>query len=243
MAAQKGPRILTWDLETAGVRGLCADQGYIVCFGYKFLGDEKPKVLTLLDYPGKNCQDDRELLKAAQEIMCQADLLVAHYGDKFDRPYLETRLLISKLPPIPIVRQVDTCYHAQKRLKLSSNRLGNLAAVLGVKTPKMEKRGGWPSWWMGALRGDEKSIRLMAAYCAIDVQCLEECYLRMRHVIPQQYLYNHAIGSKLLQCGTCGAGSHKVHSKGYYVSDKRIWKRYECRSCWRTWKANKPEPV
>lgn len=228
---KKGPKILIWDLETAGVGGLSADLGFIVCFGWKWLGEDKVNCITLLDYPGVHCQDDRNLIKAANKIMEEADHLVAHYGDKFDRKFMESRLLKAKLEGVPMVRQADTCLIAREKLKLSSNRLGNLAEFLDVPHKKINKRGGWPSWWMGALRGDRLSILLMATYCKGDVSCLEDVYLRIRHLIPDRYAFNMAVGQKTWTCKRCGG--HTYQHRGYYTSEKKLWKRVMClnKSC------------
>lgn len=225
------PRVLIWDIETCGVQGLCADRGFVVCFGYKWLGDSKTHCLTLTQFPGKNHHDDRNLLKEAHKILVEADSLVAHFGEFFDRPYVEARLIKAGLDPIPNTKQVDTCIIARKKLKLSSNRLGNLAEFLGCSVKKMEKRGGWPKWWMDALRGDRESIKKMAAYCKQDVDCLEQVYLKMRPIIPGKYLVNHAIGETVWTCHACGG--HKKQHRGSYFSEMKIWKRYQCMSCGR----------
>jgi hypothetical protein len=227
------PKILIWDLETAGTNAFCADYGYMVCFGYKWLGDAKARCISLLDYPGdgkwpKGCQDDTNLLKAGLKIMEEADLLVAHYGDRFDRKFFESRLLRAGLRPIPMTRQADTCLIARAKLKLSSNRLDNLAKFLRVKTRKMSKGDGWPNWWMGALRGDKPSIRKMAVYCAQDVQCLEECFVAMRHLIPNKYLINMNIGKNRSVCVACGKD---VQYRGTYFSEKKLFRRFQCRRC------------
>lgn len=230
-------KIMIWDIETAGVQGLCADRGFVVCFGWKFVGEKTEHCITLLDYPGKNCHDDSKLLAQALNILESADSLVAHYGQKFDLPYIEARLLKAKLKPIPNTRLVDTCLIARYKLKLSSNRLGNLADFLGVETKKMVKRSGWPDWWLGALRGDKESIKKMAVYCKQDVKCLEECYLAMRHIIPRKYIFNYSIGEKVWTCSACGG--HRKQDRGHYVSDLKIWKRYQCQGCGRWDKSSK----
>lgn len=232
--AKKSPRVLIWDLETAGTNAFSADYGYIVCFGYKWLGEGKAKCLTLLDYPGKgkwpdNCHDDTNLLKAALEIMEEADLTVAHYGDRFDKKFLESRLIRAGLKPLPPTRSVDTCLIARARLKLSSNRLSNLAKFLRCKIGKMDKGNGWPDWWFGALRGDKQSIRNMAVYCCQDVDCLEGIFVRMRSIIPNKYLIDMGVGKTIWECIGCG-GALK-HSRGFYFSEKKLWNRFQCMGC------------
>lgn len=227
MVKLKFPKVLFWDLEVAGVDSLSADRSFVVCFGYKW-GNEKAKCISVLDYPGKNCQDDRNLLRAAREILDEADILVAHYGDKFDRKFVRARLRKHRLSPIPNTRLIDTCLLARGAYRLSSNRLGNLASFLGVKTGKMEKRGGWPDWWMGALRGDKPSVRKMSVYCAQDVQCLSEVYEVMKPDIPNKYGFNMAIGKPVKCCASCGG---TMNSRGYYFSEKKMFRRLQCREC------------
>ena len=230
MSKKNCPKILVFDIETAGVQGLSADRGFVVCFGYKWLGEKSTHCLTIADFPGRNVHDDTQLLKRAIEVLEKADGSVAHFGAKFDKPYLQARLLQADLDHIPDNKLTDTCLLARTHLRLSSNRLGNLAAFLHVDTQKMDKRGGWPDWWMGALRGDKKSISLMATYCKQDVQCLEEVFLRMRHIIPTRFLpVNMAIGAALWTCPSCGG--HRSISKGYSWSDKKCWQRRQCMGC------------
>lgn len=227
----KKPKVLFFDIETGGVGGLRADLGYVICFGYKFLGDKKATCLRISDFGGKgwpnNCQDDTELLKAANKVMQEADLLVAHFGEFFDRPFLESRLLHAGLEPLPPLRLADTCLIARKKLKLSSNRLDNLAKFLKCKTRKMQKGDGWPKWWFGAMRGDKKSISDMAKYCIVDVECLEEIFLKMRHLIPGKYLLNMAIGQERNVCVACGSD---VQYRGSYYSEKKEFRRFACKN-------------
>ena len=223
-------KTLIWDLETAGVGGLNADQGFIVCFGYKWHGETAVKCLTLLDYPGKNCQDDTNLIKAAYDIIVKADLSVAHFGGGFDRPYLNSRLIRAGLAPLPQTRLVDTCIIARHQLKLSSNRLAAIAKFFDLDTKKMEKGNGWPNWWMGAMRGDRKSILMMSKYCKQDVQCLDEVYEAMRTIIPGKYMISAAIGLNRKVCHNCGG---PVSYRGVYFSAHRMYRRYQCRACGR----------
>lgn len=226
----RSPKILVWDIETAGVQGLSADRGFMVVFGYKWLGEKSVHALTIADYPGKHCHDDTNLLKQALKVMDEAEGLVAHFGAKFDRPYLQARLLQAGLRPISENKLTDTCLLARVHLRVSSNRLGNLAEFLKVDTKKMEKRGGWPAWWLGALRGDKKSIKDMAVYCKQDVQCLEEVYLKLRPIIPTKYLpVNQAIGEDSWTCPACGG--HRKNNHGYYFSEKKRWRRSQCQGC------------
>lgn len=222
----KLPKILLWDLESAGIQGLYADRSFVTCFGYKWFRKGVTKVMNILDYPGKNCQDDRNLLRAAREIVDEADFLVAHYGDKHDKPYFRTRLRIQRLKPMPPTTQFDTCLWAKDNLKLSSNRLSNIAEALNVPVKKMEKGRGWPDWWMGALRGDVKSLRSMEEYCGVDVDCLEGVFEAILPDIQSKRIFNLAIGETNWTCQTCG-GHRRTYMDSYYTPTRR-YNRYQC---------------
>ena len=68
----KKRKVLFFDIECAGVSGLCSGRGFVCCFGYRWEG-EKSKVITLTDYPGTNCQDDKKLIEAAYQILQEAE--------------------------------------------------------------------------------------------------------------------------------------------------------------------------
>lgn len=242
---EKKPRILLFDIETCGVQGLSADRGFCVVFGYKWLGEKSVHAITVKDFPGKNIHDDRNLLRQAAKILNEAEGLVAHYGEKFDKPYLQARLLQAGIEPLSENKLTDTCLIARAKLRLSSSRLGNLAAFLGCANQKQDKRGGWPAWWLGALRGDAKSIRLMVEYCKQDVRTLEDVYLKLRHIIPTRYLpVNRSIGEVVWTCPACGG--HKMQHRGWFYSEKKRWQRFRCNECgrWsRSMKADARTPV
>jgi hypothetical protein len=241
------PKILVWDIETNGVNARDADLGFITCFGYKWLNSKSVKCISLLDCETftkalgsvskgdrsiktiDRLHDDSELLKKAAEVMNQADYLIAHYGDKFDKPFIKTRMLIAGIPPIPDVKQIDTCKLAWNHLKFSRNRLGHLAEVLGCKNLKQEKGNGFPLWWHRAMAGHEGSIRDMSEYCKRDVLALEDIALKLRPYWPR--LVKWDLDSQRPNCKTCG--SNTIQWRGFERRVTKKWKyhRYQCQSC------------
>lgn len=242
------PRILIWDLETNGVNALYADLGFITCFGYKWMGEKETHCLTIADFPKfqkalnrmkhgdfskKNIDDlhdDSELLDKAIEIMKQADLLVAHYGEKFDKPFLKTRLLLNKKLSLPPTKQIDTCFIGWKHLKLRSNRLKHLAEVLGCENKKQEKGGGWPNWWHRSMSGHVESIKAMADYCKQDVRTLEDIALRLRPYWPTNVSFREDNYNVI--CKHCL--SDKVEFHGFEKTSGGKYFRYICTECF-TW--------
>jgi len=225
------PKVLIWDLETGGVNAFKANLGFILNFGYKWLGEEKTHVLRVSDYPNwfkKNRRlpvNDKPLLKEVLKIMEQADLMVAHYGDKFDRRFFQGRCVIQGLKPPPPTKQRDTWRIARTAFAFQSNRLGALAQIFNLHERKHQKSSSeWPGWWHRAMAGDETAINAMGKYCAQDVRTLEQVYLRIR-----QYDNPHPrIVENPNNCRLCG---NSVTYQGTAMIGEYKYRRYRCTTC------------
>ena len=148
-----GPRILFFDIETAGVNALKSDLGFVVCFGYKWSDETESHCITARKQDLR-AFDDRWLLEKASELMREADMVVGHYASVFDRRFFQGRLLINNLPSIPPTKMRDTCMIARSVANFSSNRLGHLSEILDLKAKKQAKKSGrdWPGWWFGVMK-------------------------------------------------------------------------------------------
>ena len=234
-------KVLIWDLETGGVNAFKADLGFILNFGYKWLNAEETHCLRVSDYHGwwskKTGVIDKPLIVDALKIMAEADLLVAHYGDRFDRRFFQGRCVINRLQPPPPTIQRDTWRIARGAFSFSSNRLGNLAKALGLKEQKYQKTANeWPLWWLRAMAGDKQAIEEMAEYCKQDVRTLEQVYLKLRVYDNFQHPRLH---DNRENCKLCGGS---VTYQGYRRTVERRHKRYQCQDCGRWGVDSKAEP-
>lgn len=236
------PKILVYDIETAGVNALNADLGYVITFGYIWLDDfnkgEKAKTISIADFPEfeKDPHNDKMIVKAGLELMAQADGLIHHYGNRFDHPYMRTRGVKHRIPIYTDVAALDTCHLAWKTFKLSRNSLKNVAQFLDCKYQKLEKLDGWPKWWMDFLKGSTKSDKKMREYCALDVMTLAEIAERMRPYwtvafCNRLYVKNQLDrwGDATRKCMKCGGV--KLESKGIGVRARRPCRLLKCRTC------------
>jgi len=225
-------KVLIWDLETGGVNAFKADLGFIFNFGYKWLGSDTTHCLKVCDYEGWWSPEtgvvDTALIKDAIKIMEQADMLVAHYGDKFDRRFFQGRCVINGIVPPPPTKQRDTWRIARGAFAFSSNRLGNLAKALGLKQQKYQKKANeWPGWWIKGMAGHVPSIRAMSKYCKQDVRTLEDVYTKIR--IYDNFSHPRLYDSRE-NCKLCNGS---VTYRGYYRTIERRYKRYQCEDCGR----------
>lgn len=197
----------------------------IICFGYKVLGEKQAHVLNSWEL-SKNISNDKALCKKAFDILSDADCIVTHNGKRFDWRFLQTRLLVNNLPPLPSkILHVDTCAVARAKLLTFNNKLNTLAEMTSEK--KLEN-GGW-ELWVKVLNGDKAARKLMSAYCKQDIITLEAVFKKLRPLIdnlPNQNLFSE--GGKPV-CPNCG--STRLLSNGLRVTSTRKYRRYRCTDC------------
>lgn len=238
------PRIILFDIEILadlgrvmenmkrvyeGI-GLKADISTVVSFGWKVLGDPKVHCINAWDFPKrwkKNTNDDYEVVKAAYEILSKADGAITHYGGRhnFDLDFINSRLAFHNLPPIPPMPHVDTCLVARGNLKLSSNRLDNLARFLGVET---KTQVDW-SMWTGVSRRDPSACKKMSDYCKQDVIVLEKVYGRLLPFVTTGPNRNIFSNREKHLCPSCG--SDHIIRKGDAVTCTATYQRWQCQKC------------
>lgn len=215
-------KILSFDIESAGVNALHSDLGFVIVFGYKWAHEKHAHAITISREALKRF-DDRELLVQASKLLSEADLIVGHFASVFDRRFIQGRLLVHGLPPIPPVKMRDTCMIARSVANFSSNRLKNLAKTLNLKNQKLENN--WPQAWFDVMRGNHRALRGMAEYCKGDVLAVEELYLKLR---PFDNPHPRLVADRT-KCGSCG--SSKIQYRGYAFVGQRRYRRYQCFGC------------
>jgi len=218
-------KVLFWDIESCGVNALKSDLGFCVMVGYKWNYEDKARIITIAKKDLKQF-NDKNVLTAFSEVYNEADLTVAHFGSVFDRRFIQGRLLIHQLPPIPKTKMRDTCMLARSIANYSSNRLANLGNTLSLSNRKMEKGNGWPQWWLRGMQGDMKAIEDMAEYGKQDVLALEELYYRL---LPFDNAHPRMSFEEDRQtCPKCG-GNVQYH--GVAFTGTQRYKRFQCNDC------------
>lgn len=238
------PRILFLDIETLAnlpeiMQNLTrlyegatmkANHSSVITFGYKWLGDAKPKTVNAWDFSrtwARDVNDDSEVLKRAHEILGQADQIVGHYSRKFDLKFLNTRFMRAGLAPYTGIPHVDTCQLAKSKLLLSSNRLDAVAKYFGL--PQKLENGGW-QLWVDVLARKPAAQRLMSRYCAQDVEVLEKVYLKLRPFMAASGAVTYSdFSGKQHSCPSCG--STKLQKHGRRVTKRKVVQRFLCSAC------------
>lgn len=209
----------------------------IICFGWKDLGSKKVHCVNAWDFKGwkKNVNDDKEICKAAYDVLKDADVVITHNGKRFDWRLLQTRLLIHSLPVLPNIIHIDTCSESKKSLFAFNNRLNTLAKCFSIR--KKVEHEGWELWVKVHARV-ESAMKKMTTYCKGDVLTLEELFTVMRPLIKGMPNQNQFTEDAC--CPKCG--SEKLHARGFAATKDKILRRMQCMDC-KGWATVHPKGV
>lgn len=230
-------KLVFFDLETAPLTGRAwgtyetnllevLEDSYILCFTVKERG-RKARVYSLRDYPlyKKEPANDRELVKELHKIFCDADILVAHNGDRFDIKVANARFIYHRLQPPMQYGTLDTLKIARKYFKFTSNKLNSLAQFLGLG--EKVHTGGY-SLWQGCIAGDERSWRRMERYNRMDVILLEKVY-----ALFESWNVKRPGSKSGFQCPTPGCPGLRVQKRGFSGKDGKVRQNYQCLNCFK----------
>lgn len=245
--------VLYIDIETAPSMGYYFDlwkegnivgkvrEWYILSVAYKWEGEKSVKAMGLPDYPGykKNKEDDKELVSLIHSLLSQADIVIAHNGDRFDVKKINARLLKHGITPPSPYKTVDTLKVAKKYFAMESNRLNDIAKYLKLGS-KLSHSGF--KLWEDCMAGDKKAWAIMLKYNKQDIVLLEAVYLKLRPWMTN-HIDRNILNGTSRQCPNCGKDT--LHNEGIRPTKTGIHIRYRCAGkggcgAWTHLKAPKP---
>ena len=189
---ETGPRILIFDIETSPqeARGFfhgkyrqsireVTRHSHLLTGAYAWLGIDEIGFIAQWDDPHWEpmSEDDYWVAVRLHVLFDQADIVIAHYGDKFDIPVCNDRWLVNGLGPPSPYQSIDTKSESSKRFKTVSHSLGDLAVKHGIE--EKLTNSGW-DMWIGCMEGDPESQLEMKTYNIQDVVALRDWYLHIR---------------------------------------------------------------
>lgn len=197
---------------------------YMISAAWSWNDDPKVYSVSVLDDPkryAKDPYDDYYVVKTLYNVLQEADVIVGHNADNFDKKWLDTRALVHGLAPLPPIPSIDTYKVAKKRLLLNSNKLDYIAKLLkvGSKIPTT------PGLWMRVLAGEKKAIREMVSYNRHDVTVTRNVFKKL-----QPYVDNHVNRELFGETGCPRCGSKKFQSRGTHKAITRTYQRYQCQN-------------
>lgn len=203
----------------------CERDWQLLSFAWKELGRQPVRCVARPDFKDKT---DRALTVAAWKVLDEADVVIAHNGDRFDLRKLRAKFLEHGLAPPRPFKSIDTLKIARSQFAFSSNRLNDLAATLKVGE---KLRTGGIDLWFDCLAGDAKAWARMRRYNAQDVALLERVYERLKAWAPSHP--NLALYEDRPGCPVCS--SLAVQRRGWNVNRAAKTPRFQCNQCGHWW--------
>ena len=232
-------RILTIDIETrpneAYVWGLwkqniglsqLMERGHVMCFVAKWYGETD--VIFRSDF-----HDGHDtMIRAAWDLLNEADMVVTYNGVSFDMPHLQREFALAGLTPPAPWRDIDLIRTVRKEFRFSSNKLANVVQELGVGG-KMST-GGF-ELWRDCMANDPKAWAKMRRYNTTDVKITERLYDRLRPWIrnhPHLGLWVEANGDgESWACPTCGHKALTPDSDRTVRTHVQQYRAFTCPKC------------
>jgi DNA polymerase elongation subunit (family B) len=198
--------------------------GTMLSFAAKWLDGDK------IFYEDVSNQSELKMLKVLFELLDEADIVIAHNGDKFDLPHIQGRGLVLGLKPPSPYKTIDTVKVARDQFNFPSNSLEYLSIVLNLKNKK-DGHKKFPGFelWLGVLANNPEAWNEMREYNIMDIKALEELYLLMRPWMknhPNVAVFEEA---EEMVCPRCGG--HALQRRGFYYTNLGKYQRFRCNDC------------
>jgi predicted RNA-binding Zn-ribbon protein involved in translation (DUF1610 family) len=184
-----------------------------------YSGKLKPKEVTI--------QDDKRIIEGIWKLVNEADIVIAHNGEKFDMPKLNSRFIINGLnPPLPY-QQIDTLKHIRRQFGFTSNKLDYVNKLLNLERKKETNF----ELWERCMKGNATALSEMEAYNVQDVRILEETYLLIRAWIkPHPNMGLFILDEKEHRCPNCGSSELEIMGKTYNTT-ANVYELMRCSNC------------
>ncbi len=194
----------------------------IICICYKYEGEKK---IHSLEWDSKHC--DKAMLKEFGELLRDCDVAIGHNGDRFDIPWVKTRNMLHKLPPITNLLSVDTLKLSRSNFNFNSNKLSYIADYLGLS--KKGNPGGMQTW-IDLMNGQKAAMARMVKYCKQDVTVLEDVYNTIKPYVNHLPFSNAVLkGGKREDCPMCASKENTRY--GTITNKIGKYQKYKCASC------------
>uniref|UniRef100_A0A6H2A104 Putative RNase_H superfamily protein n=1 Tax=viral metagenome TaxID=1070528 RepID=A0A6H2A104_9ZZZZ len=157
-----------FDIETSNLN---ADFSILLSAAIKPFG-KPPIMFRADDYPTweTNKANDSMITFDISEELKKHAIVIGHYSQKFDIPFLRAKMAKHHLEPLPPMFGIDSWRIAKNNFKVSSRRLKNLASYFEVG----DKEGVDGGLWMeAAYNGDKEALDKIVEHNIIDVAVLE----------------------------------------------------------------------
>lgn len=233
------PRVLFFDIELAPMKGYfwsnrtdfiplndVTEHTSMLAWSAKWHGQKKIYYQDVSKQ--KNRRKDKKIVKALQEMINEADVIIGHCVQRFDKKKTNYRAIVNNLKPTLKAKVFDTYLVARKHFAFDSNKLSHLAKILGLDVQKYE-HSKFPgnSLFIQCLEGNPEAWKEMRIYNPMDVIVLEQVYEKL---LPWDDTLNFNLYHKMHD-NICSCGSQSFTKNGFRTRAGGRYRRLVCNSC------------
>ena len=233
-----GPKILIFDLESTpmvsynfglfkqniGI-GQVIEKPHLISWAATWYGSDEVfgDVNTSSEMIG---HDDSRITASLWRVLDEADIVVAHYGNKFDIPLARTRFIANGMPPTSPFKSVDTKQVSSRYFKMYSNKLDALATMFGIEG-KFDTNF---DLWKRCMEGNDDALDEMFKYNLQDVEVLQAVYVKLLPFMDNHPNMNVYTTDDVPVCTKCGS-THLTPIKTKITTSINVFNAYRCDDC------------
>lgn len=172
--------------------------------------------------PGYYRKWDKQVTKQTWKLFDDADIVIAHNGDRFDIKKMRAKFIEHGLPPHSPILTIDTKKIASREFGFSMNNLDHLGQHFGFGN-KLHHSG--LQMWFNCMDGVPAAWDEMEEYNVIDTELLRKIYKHMR---PWDTRHpNIGLGEGCSKCG-----SFDLMKRGVKTMQSGLQRqKYQCKNC------------
>ncbi len=164
------------------------------------------------------------MMRAAFDLLDEADVLLHYNGTTFDEPKMNRELLVDGFWPPSPYKRIDLYRVVKTRFDFPSNKLNYVCKELGIGQ-KVEHNGF--ELWKQCMANDREAWAKMEEYNKQDVVLNEKLYRVMLPWIPNIPSYGSDTGEDC--CPSCG--SYDLVRQGFAYTKTGCFQRFTCSDC------------
>lgn len=236
--AKKFPKVLVFDIETSPLQAYIFQKSvwkanvgsdqvisewFMLTWTAKWLLDDQIITDAL---SGKEAikEDDKRIVHSLWKLLDEADIVIAHNGDGFDIPNMNTRFIIHGFPPPSPYQTIDTMLIAKKQFGFTHNGLDALAKIFGFES-KLQTSF---ELWKRCVAGDDEALKYMQKYNNGDVELLENIYMKLRPWIKAHPNLGLYLEENAVVCPNCGNSKVKWPKDKFYYTQVSKYPLFQC---------------
>ena len=166
------------------------------------------------------------MVKAAHDLISEADAVIHYNGTSFDMPWLHTEFLLAGLPVPKPYRNIDLLLAVRKKFRFVSNKLDYVTQALGLEG-KVHHEGH--ALWVKCMANDPVAWAKMRAYNKMDVVQTEKLFDILRpwiDALPHPALYAETDEPTCQRCA-----STNLQKRGFAYTPLGAFQQYQCQDC------------